>query len=795
MPGLLELLGLKKPSRPEPEDIELEERGVTKEHRQALGRAAKTLTYAVKNEPDEAVRLLARLDDELKQIAKSFPLEAEELQDSVREALVDQAALARKSVTQELGHAVKDWETLKKPLVEPSASQSRERAAQLLHYINHTGEMLQRARGVIERVQKHAPKGGLDSLLPVVEELALTIPLARAAWEKLLPQRTTEGDPTPAPKVSRPQPSGVKNPKAWAEACDRVDLATAKGEAPDEKDLALMNGGASEALGAKGNPDWEADLKGRFHGSWDQVKAHFKELKKTSAEEATKFMSGYWWFRKLTVDAEMKKLADANKFQWESVGSTNLESDYDISVRTHGSKDGKTVWDYQVVTAFNKTLSARFNGVQPGTLFDTNLYASAEPPPPKVGEKTATERDMDAMAEAGQDVGALMKMRRYMSWDDYVDYQDSALAAIDKTIEQEKDKERHAVLQKRRDAALRQFETADALYFLKLVQTLKKAGIPVDPEAADSPAGQKLLIEQIEELEKNPDQLMAATNAAYVEAMEAVREVEVEMKTLDDKLKLLEGKQDESSNQQRTTLQDQRAGVLARLETLQADSVFFAAEAYHSKGPFQHIVQAGQKSAQQVKADPSIKPEDQNAAIGRAVAERLKALPLTAFMQSLNEQLGDFLKDLKHYDEKSPFPGLGLYRSSKYLERFCEAMDWIGKKLDAEETMRPAAEAFHEITIAGKTPAAVKGALAGLVNLRGGKVGFADAEDADREAEAYALAETQKIFGGGVKTLNDLGTLIKAVSKQVNVVLRQAEVAQKMIAESEKAYFPTAKTR
>lgn len=795
MPGLLELLGLSTSPRRQPEDIELPERGRTKEDRQALERARKTLAYAAKNEPDEAVRLLARLHTDLIPLARSFPLEVEGLQGSVSEAIADQAALARKSVTKELSQAVKDWEPLKKPLAEPSAPQQRERAARLLHYINHTGEVLQRARGVIERVEQHAPKSGLDSLLPVIDELAMTLPLARAAWEKLLPQRTTEGDPTPAPKVSRPQPSGVKDPKAWAEACDRVDLATAKGTTPDEKDVALMNGGAREALTAKGNPDWEADLKGRFHGSWDQVKAHFKELKKTSAEEATRFMSGYWWFRKLTVDAEMKKLADANNFQWESVGSTNLESDYDISVRTHGSKDGRTVWDYQVVSAFNQALSARFNGVQPGTLFDTNLYASAEPPPPKVGEKSETERDMDAMAEAGQDVGALMKMRRYMGWEDYVDYQDSALAAIDKTIELEPAEERRAVLQKRRDAALRQFETADALYFLKLVQTLKKAGIPVDPAAADSPAGQKMLIEQAEELEKNPDKLMAATNAAYVEAMEAVREIEVEMKGLDDKLKRLEGRQDGPSNQQRTALQDQRAGVLARLETLQADSVFFAAEAYHSKGPFQHIVQAGQKSAQQVKADSSIRPEDQNAAIGRAVAERLKALPLTAFMQSINEQLGDFLKDLKHYDEKSPFPGLGLYRSSKYLERFCEAMDWIGKKLDAEESMRPAAEAFHQITIAGKTPAAVKGALAGLVNLRGGKVGFADAQDADSEAEAYALAETQKIFGSGVKTLNDLGTLIKAVSKQVNVVLRQAEVAQAMIAKSEKAYFPTAKPR
>jgi len=385
-------------------------------------------------------------------------------------------------------------------------------------------------------------------------------------------------------------------------------------------------------------------------------------------------------------------------------------------------------------------------------------------------------------------------MRRYMSWDDYAGYQDSVLAEIDKTVAAEKDGERKKLLQKRRAAALRQFETADALYFLKLTETLTQAGIEIEAGTADSPAGQKKIIEMIEELEKNPDKLMAATNAAYVKAMEEVRKIEVELQALDKELEPLKDKTDATSLTKKQELTDKRSAVMARLETLQADAVFFAAEAYHSKGPLQHIVQAGQKSAQEVKADSRIVGDDaQKKAIGAKVQARLELLPLTSFMQSFNEQLGDFLKDLKHYDEKSPYPGLGLYRSSKYLERFCEAMVWIGKKLDGDPALKAAAGEFRAITIAGKTPDAVKAALAGLVDLRGGKVEFADAADPQQEMEAYAMAEAQKIFGSNVKTLRDLGTLAKDIGKKVNVVLRKAELAQQMMADSEKAYFPKAK--
>lgn len=790
MPDIFELLGLKRLKGP-PDEIEMQDMSGAEQERARTDRARKTIAYAQKNEPAEALRILARVVADLQELADGpRSVTPKALIAQARDAMTTLQATVRKSVANDCIRWTDRSLALAKPTKDtPDARKAH--AHELLEHINQVEQGVAAHRELLARVAKVAPDPDLASLLPLLDEQDQAVAAARAAWEKLLPRRSSDQPPSKAPPVTRPAPKGVKAPQQWEEACNRIDAAVAKGQAPDDKDLALMAEGAKQALDADADWKWEADLSAKFQRSWDEVKAHYKTLKKTEPAKAKNFMSGYWWFRKITVDALMKELAGTYGFDWESVGSTNLESDYDISVRTHGKLKEQTVWDWQIVDEFNRKLSARFGGVQPGTLFDTNLYASAEPPPLKAeADKSATERDMDAMTEAGQDIGALMKMRRYMSWDDYVGYQDSVLGEVDKAIAAEKDKERAELLQQRRAAAQRQFETADALYFQKVVQTLAKAGETFEADIADSPAGQKKLIEKLEKLEKEPDKLMAANNAAYVEAMKEVRRIEPELKKIDDLLAGLKDKQDEPSAQKRAAATDKRAALMARLETLQADSVFFAAEAYHSKGPLQHIVQAGQKSAQEVKADDSIKGEEaQKKAIAAKVTQRLELLPLTAFMQSFNEQLGDFLKDLKHYDEKSPYPGLGLYRSSKYLERFCEAMVWIGRKLEGDPALKDAAKEFAAIRIAGKAPADVKTALAGLVDLRGGKVEFADVDDPQQEMEAYAMAEAQKIFGSAVKTLRDLGRLATDIGKQVNVVLRRAQLAQQMIAASEKAYF------
>lgn len=119
-------------------------------------------------------------------------------------------------------------------------------------------------------------------------------------------------------------------------------------------------------------------------------------------------------FRKREVDAWLKEnltkwgLENGAGKGWVSVGSADPTSDYDISVNKHGKdKDGNPKFDHELVTDFNKWFRGKFGG-EGGTVFDTNLYASAGP------LVTDPKAEGDP-AKSTNDIAALMKMRRYMS--------------------------------------------------------------------------------------------------------------------------------------------------------------------------------------------------------------------------------------------------------------------------------------------------------------------------------------------------------------------------------------------
>jgi len=109
-------------------------------------------------------------------------------------------------------------------------------------------------------------------------------------------------------------------------------------------------------------------------------------------------------FRARTVDAVIAELARQYGFAWEALGSSHLESDYDITITTHGTDrtSGGIVYDFEIVRALNDTIQRRF-GLQPGTIFDTNVYASA-PLDAASALPAATQLTMGRVVEEGQDI-------------------------------------------------------------------------------------------------------------------------------------------------------------------------------------------------------------------------------------------------------------------------------------------------------------------------------------------------------------------------------------------------------
>lgn len=561
------------------------------------------------------------------------------------------------------------------------------------------------------------------------------------------------------------------------------------------------------------NDDVCRKIFAEYHNNWFELKKVYKtqdfldrvsEIFKSTETDGTNAMWQLWMFRKRTVDGLMRKLEkkhdlDGEKTGWVAVGSTNLESDYDISVMKHGGKAD----DHEIVKDFNATFQSDFK-TQPGMLFDTNLYASA-PARHAIAEfpKDPGEKAMAAMGRSGQDVGALMKQRRFMSWEEYETFTQNILAQMKRDDATPED-----------IASTRnQFEEADVRYqmaqqeiliktrdMLTLKETLgdderEALKMVVDALAAadqgSDAASAKKLLDAAHALEghKFEKVLLEVNNEIYVTATENVRLLQAE---IDELQKSLGTPPDPG-------IQEKLNGKIARAKDLFADAVFFANEAYHAEGPFKHIVEATQAVESDIKKDYPKWEEMPEGAFKKIVEEERKkrrdGLSLHSCLQSFNEQLGDLVKDLKHYAEED-LPGSGFYRCSKYMDRLFDAAVLLKQK--AKEAL-PDEIAFDPNVPGITTPvSALKSKTAdGLLALRKGaiKIEVKDTGDpietAKLEAEqiqAFAINEIREMFG--VSSLNQLSALFKAYGVAVNAQLRKAVAEEmKMLKSGSAAFF------
>jgi hypothetical protein len=578
-----------------------------------------------------------------------------------------------------------------------------------------------------------------------------------------LPKRKTQGKPEPKPIVNAKEP-----------------------DEPTEEELTSI-----------------PKIYEKYSKNWFVIKKKYQEGVIT--EEV---MTRLWAYRQKVVFDYMKglkKFGYEKKNGWDAVGSTNLESDIDISINKHYIKEGeKTIskYDFEFVKDFNDHFFKTYNA-QPGIMFDTNLYASAKPIRNLDDQpETPAKKAMNNMTQAGQDIGALMKQRRYMSWEEYDEYMESVLKQMKKD-----GADAQAI-----EITRKQFEEADGLYqvatqkMLENAQNLIKGVKESDrtPEqqkaikmieesianaAKASPVeGQKILLKAINELTHFQDVTMWANNEMYTAAVKEVRDIEIKADGIAKEIE--EQKLGPDSPKAK-----ELASLLARARDLGADAVFFANEAYHSEGPFKHIVEATQGAESDVEAEfdkkagegpkfKSLPPTKQKEMVAAEQKKRRDALSLHQCLQSFNEQLGDFLKDLEHYQQEE-FPGMGFYRSSKYLVRLFDAAALLIAKapnLQVDLDMEQA-----------------KNINAGILAARKGALEFKDGPDGkplegqalQAEIEAFATEEIKKMFG--VSTLKDLGVKFKKVGTAVNAQLRKM-VADEMKAskEEEKAYFKNA---
>ncbi|MCT7983115.1 DUF4157 domain-containing protein [Laspinema sp. A4] len=476
--------------------------------------------------------------------------------------------------------------------------------------------------------------------------------------------------------------------------------------------------------------------------SWDKV----KQLYASQKESMWKFFDFRQWY----VDSLINVLRD--KYPTliaKSVGSQDPTSDYDITISTPNSGE-----DVEAIEWFNIQVRKEF-GVEPGTLFDTNLYAKDYlKVQENIDESAISDQKPDAdleqpdgvlgaMGHLSQDVAALVKQRRYMKqveWDRYVD---EVVQSIDDPA--------------RKKLTLLQYEEADSVYQIFAHELLEKVEEENDPdlpkktgahpitlgpeeEAAlsqiKSPDNKlrSMLRDQLLGSEKlqaitheNPDLVLQKSNQLYLERMRKVRQIQATIRQLGDQEKFSE----------------QVKVLRAQVKQILGEACFFAAEAYHSEGAVKHIVAGIQGS----------KNPEQKAAI-------MSSLKPEHFLQSFNEQLGDFLKDLNHYAGAQD--GKIFYRSSKYLYRLFLAVAELRQYHFPDPDFALKIESQR-----GTSDKIAQEINKQLVEIRKGNKAELDTDEKKNQAAEAAM---QTILG--VKTASELKVKILQMATEFNTLVR-----------------------
>jgi hypothetical protein len=434
-------------------------------------------------------------------------------------------------------------------------------------------------------------------------------------------------------------------------------------------------------------------------------------------------------FRRRYVDARIAELnAEIPGLLFKSAGSEDIESDLDITVASPGSGD-----DVKAMRRFNLRVNTDF-GRPPGRVFDTNLYArdynaiKDNMTQGRDAAHTAVDADIAeplgavrAIANIDQDVATLMKQRRFL---DGVEFTRMWQALCDSIKPAGYDglaqPDRERIDAQQQTIQLR-FEEAEAIYLLTSVEKVEaimgrieaqieaqaagKTGRDADPRLQDFDARkaaflqaragadsgragalgkfQVMLPEFLDFLEERfEDQVMAATDDLYADRMAQLREDQV---ALDSMEKTLAGHRAVSDAACRVvhpgvdhadferTLAETIAAHKARAKQAQFTNIIFANEAYVSQGAIQHIV-AGKQAG-----DP----------------QTLAKIQPAELLQSTNEQVADFLKDMKHMqhaekaaagneDARRRASGEAFVHASKYLARMLEAVAMLEGKYQGQ---------------------------------------------------------------------------------------------------------------
>lgn len=404
-------------------------------------------------------------------------------------------------------------------------------------------------------------------------------------------------------------------------------------------------------------------------------------------------------------------------------GSEDIESDIDITIATPRSGD-----DVKAAQEFNAIIKTRF-GKPPGRVFDVNIYprdygAIKESFKPDYNVDAIVDENIDEpdqaeslkLSKIDQDVATLIKQRRFLEEGAF----NKMLQALIDSVKDEPTKKRIE----------KQYEEGEDVYLLTGLEKVQKirAGVkPADLQAkpGDSPLvqghkaelrnklarldaitntggganlaqAQKLIPEILDLFEEAfPAESMDVTDALYLEKMGALRADQETIRSLKDAAGAADKHHPGKTCEQAHGKEEHEKWRVKNLNAVEVKvkkdmftNIIFANEAIISQGALKHVVEALQART----------PEEK--------LEKLAGLTASDLMQSVNEQVADLFKEMKHYDgvveeaeagagdapakaaAKNRANGEGYVHASKYFFRLLDAAISMNLKYPAEPTVQ-----------------------------------------------------------------------------------------------------------
>ncbi|MFF4283660.1 hypothetical protein ACFY0Z_33565 [Streptomyces kronopolitis] len=391
-----------------------------------------------------------------------------------------------------------------------------------------------------------------------------------------------------------------------------------------------------------------------------------------------------------------------------SVGSQNETSDYDVTL-----VGGDQTWS--ALNEFNKIFRGTW-GKESGIVFDTNVYAGSIPPPTAQhsqgswmlkGAPGCASRDWQKI----QEVASLTKMRRYMHAQEWRNYVERVADGVmeETAVDQRTPVHRFTQATYARDA----FSAASGMYdsyIRSLAPVLEAQWGPRRPAQSDDD-----FVWSVELGDESA--VIRARNTLYAIHVRGAQDTERSF--------MRNGPSSRGHGDWRSQ---------AHISAMHSKAHVYAMEAYYSAGAIFDVVyrqQAGLVNS----AD----------------------LTFSDFVQSFNEQVGDTLKDLHHYESD---PGRALYQSAKYTHRMGVAADELLQRCGS---MLPPEAA--ELMTSFRKWSARDGAL---LQLRAGGVGSVFAGLSDSDKSCIAIEHSRQILG--VSTLPTFRRKLLQLAEAVHVL-------------------------